>query len=30
MLADHSTGVTFGDPEPVDERADCSPTTIRG
>jgi hypothetical protein len=30
VLTDHATGIAFGDPEPVDEREDCSPTTIRG
>ena len=30
MLADDATGVTLRDPEPIDERVDSSPTTVRG
>jgi hypothetical protein len=30
VLADDSASVAFGDPEPVDERENCSPTTVRG
>jgi hypothetical protein len=30
MLADDPAGVTLGDPEPIDERDDRSPTTVRG
>ena len=30
VLADDPTGVALGDPEPIDERESCSPTTVRG
>src|SRR5271157_1344985 len=30
MLADNPAGVALGDPEPIDEHVDCSPTTVRG
>jgi hypothetical protein len=30
MLADDAAGVALGDPEPIDERDNCSPTTVRG
>jgi hypothetical protein len=30
MLANQSTRSAFGNPEPVDERANCSPTAVRG
>ncbi len=30
MLADDAAGVALGDPEPIDERDNRSPTTVRG
>jgi hypothetical protein len=30
VLADHPAGVALGDPEPIDEHVECSPTTVRG
>jgi hypothetical protein len=30
VLADDPASVALGDPEPIDEREDCSSTTVRG